>query len=97
MSQRNPLLTRREGTETVTGIDTDGSGDVTVTVSELRQIDEPNDVSAKAAGGYVANVQSVNGNEVTFRIFQGGGADSELTAVTGDSGVTDLWVHALGY
>jgi len=97
MSQRNPLLTQKTGTETVTGIDTDGSGDVVVTMSELRQIDEPNDVQAQAAGGYVANVQSVSGNEVTLRIFQGGGADTELSAITGGSGVTDLWVHALGY
>jgi len=97
MSQRNPLLDQRTGTETVTDIDTDASGDVIVTVSELREIEEPNDVSAQAAGGYVANVQSVSGNEVTFRIFQGGGADTELAPITGGSAVTDLWVHAVGY
>ena len=97
MSQRNPLLDQRTGTETVTDIDTDASGDVTVTVSELRQIDDPADVSAQAAGGYVANVQSVSGNEVTFRIYQGGGADTELAPITGSSGVTDLWVRAVGY
>lgn len=97
MSQRNPFLTRREGTETVTDIDTDASGDVTVTVDELRQIEEPNDATAQAAGGYVANVQSVDGNEVTFRIFQGGGSASELSAVADGTDVTDLWVRALGY
>lgn len=97
MSQRNPMVDERSATETVTGIDTDASGDVTVTVSELRQIESPNNVQAQAAGGYVANVQSVDGNDVTFRIYQGGGAASELSAVTGTTGVTDLWVHALGY
>lgn len=96
MSARNYFVDEQHATETVTGIDTDGNGDVNVTVGGLRQIESPNDVSAQTAGGYVANVQSVNGNGVTVRIFQGGGSASELSAVTDGTGVTDLWVHALG-
>lgn len=97
MSQRNTFVEERSARETVAGIDTNADGDVTVTVSELRQIESANDVQAQALGGYVANVQSVSGNEVTFRIYQGGGAGAELSAVTGTAGVTDLWVRAVGY
>lgn len=96
MSARNQFVDGQHATETVTGVDTDASGDVEVNVSDLRQIESPNDVSAQAAGGYVANVQSVSGNVVTVRIFQSAGAAAEMAAVTDGTGVTDLWVSAVG-
>jgi hypothetical protein len=97
MSATNPHTESFTASTTATGVDTDASGDAEVTVGDLRAIEHAADVDASAAGGYVANVQSVDGNTVTVRIFQGGGADAELSAVTGTNGVTDVHVRAEGY
>jgi hypothetical protein len=96
MTERNPLVQAKSASTTVTGVDTDGSGDVVVTVGGLRQIESSADVDAQAADGYVANVQSVDGNDVTVRIFESAGSAAALSAVTGGSGVTDLYVQAEG-
>ncbi len=97
MSATNPHTETHTASTTATGVNTDGNGDAQVTVGDLRSIEHPADVSASAAGGYVANVQSVDGNTVTVRVFQGGGADATLSPVTGTDGVTDVHVHAEGY
>jgi len=97
MSATNPHVETEHASTTATGVDTDASGDVVVTVSQLRNIESPADASANAAGGYVANVQSVSGNGVTVRIFQDAGAAGEMAAVTGTNGVTDVHVEATGY
>lgn len=97
MSTRNATTETRRDSATITGVDTDASGDVTVSLGALRHIESPGDANAQASGGYVANVQSVSGNEVTVRIFQSAGSEAELVAVTGGSGVTDLHVEAEGW
>ena len=96
MTERNPLVEARSASTTVTGVDTDGNGDVEVVVGGLREIESPADVDAQAADGYVANVQSVTGNSVTVRLFESAGSNAEMAAVTGGSGVTDLYVQAEG-
>lgn len=97
MSATNPHTESHTASTTAEAVDTDDNGDATVTVGELRAIEHPADVDASAAGGYVANVQSVDGNTVTVRVFQGGGADATLNPVTGTDGVTDVHVRAEGY
>ena len=72
-------------------IDTDSSGDVTLTIPYVKKIVEPS-VKATAEGGYVANVQSVSGNQVTIRIYQSAGSAGALAAVTSASDVTILHV-----
>jgi hypothetical protein len=96
MSTRNVFTEESRDTVSAMGVDTDGNGDTTLTFDGLRQIGGPPDVNVQAAGGYVANVQSVSGTQVTVRIHQGGGAATELAAVTGTNGVTDLWAEAVG-
>jgi hypothetical protein len=96
MANENRFVDTVTATEMATGVNTDGNGDAEVTVSDLSHIESPAYANAQAAGGYVANVQSVDGNTVTVRIYQGGGADTELSAVTGTDGVTDLHVRAEG-
>lgn len=97
MASTNPHTSANHASTTASAVDTDASGDTTVTVGELRHIDSAADVEASATGGYVANVQSVSGNEVTVRIFQSAGAAAEMAAVTGTADVTDLHVSAVGY
>lgn len=97
MSATNPHTETVSGSTTASSVDTDGSGDVDVSVGELRTIESAADAEASASGGYVANVQSVSGNTVTVRIYQGGGADATLNPVTGTADVTDVHVRAEGY
>lgn len=97
MSATNPHTESFTASTTASGVDTDASGDTEVTVGELRTIEHAADVDASAAGGYVANVQSVDGNTVTVRVFQSGGADATLNPVTDTAGVTDIHVRAEGY
>jgi len=97
MSATNPHVEAENASAVVTGVDTDASGDVVVTVSELRNIESPADATAQASGGYVANVQSVSGNDVTVRVFEDAGAAGEMSAVTGTAGVTDVHVRATGH
>ena len=96
MATRNTFTELNRDTVVDSGVDTDASGDTTVTFDGLREIDSPTDVEVQALGGYVANVQSVSGNKATVRIYQGGGADTELAAITGTNGVTDLHAEAVG-
>lgn len=96
MSATNPYTDTVHASTTSTGVETDGNGDVTVTVSDLRTIESAADVTASATGGYVANVQSVSGNQVTVRIFEDAGAAGALAPVTGTAGVTDVHVTAVG-
>jgi hypothetical protein len=94
---RNPHSDYHDAREVVTGVDTDGSGQFTLVFGDLRRIPGPEYVDAQAAGGYVVNCVSVTDNQATFEVFQGGGADSELAAVTGSNGVTDVHATAVGY
>lgn len=96
MTTRNAFVDEGHASTTVTGVDTDGSGDVTVTLSDLRHIEDPADVQAQATGGFTANVQSVSGNSVTVRIFESAGSAAAHAPVTSGSGVTDLHVSAVG-
>jgi len=96
MSVRNTHTDRVSGEETVTGVDTDASGQVVIAVAELRHIESTADAHAEAAGGYLANVDGVSGNDVTVTLYQASGTDTELAAVTGSSGVTDVTVSAEG-
>lgn len=95
-TQRNRFRSRDTATEAVAGIDTDGSGQFTHTFGGLRSISGPEAVDASAAGGYVINCVSVSGNQATFEVRNGGGADTELALVTGGSGVTDVHLRAEG-
>lgn len=97
MSATNPHTTSKESSTSSTSVDTDGSGDVTVTVGELRHIDHVADVDVSVSGGYVGSVQSVSGNDVTVRIFESAGSNAEMAAVTSGSDVTDVYVRAKGY
>lgn len=96
MSATNPHTETITATETAESVDTDASGDVTVPVGELRSIAHAADVDVSCPDGYVAAVQSVAGNEVTVRIYQGGGADATLNPVTGTADVTDVHIRAEG-
>lgn len=90
---------RTQATHTESSVDTDGSGDVTVTISDLREIENPEDVTVTATGGYTADVQSVSGKDVTIRVFHGdydATADGALIAATNLSGGPDLQITALG-
>ena len=77
-------------------VDTDGSGDVAIQIRGLRVV--------KAAipsmqGGYVAVQQSISGNVVTFRIFQGlygGGAAGPLDPVLSTNNIAAITVVAVG-
>lgn len=100
MSATNSFTETLTASTTASSVDTDGSGDTTVTVGELRTIESAADVEAQASGGYVAEVQSVNGNDVTVRVLEGNyGAASTgpLTAVASTADVCDISVKAEGY
>lgn len=95
----NPHAHKLEDTASATGVNTDASGDVTLTFNGLRKIDSQEDVSVEASGGYVCNVQSVSGNSATVRIFeapQGGTSSTSLVAVTSGTSVTDIHGRAFG-
>lgn len=96
MSSTNPHVALSRDTTTAVDVDTDASGDVTVTFGGLASIASVADVSVSATGGYTANVQSVSGNTATVRVFQGGGADTPLAAVASGTDVTTLEASALG-
>jgi len=97
MTSTNPHVEKLTASTTEVDVDTDGSGDVVVSVTELRNIESPADASASASGGYVANVQSVDGHDVTVRVFESAGSAAELSAVTGTTDLTDVHVKAEGY
>lgn len=98
MSLRNDHLGYRTEEENADAVDTDGNGQVTVSVRGLRRIESVNDVEVRTeASGYIANVDSVDGNEVTFTIYQGGGAATELASVDGAADVCDVTVVAKGW
>lgn len=94
----NAHVGRGYDSTTVTGVDTDGSGQFTVSFTALRTISGPEDVDASTTGGYVVNCVSVSGNTATFEVRQGHGgtAASELPLVTGGAGVTDVHASATG-
>lgn len=93
---RNLHRNYRNAHQEQAAVDTDGNGDVTITVSELRSIPSVAHVTAGASGGFVASVQSVSGNQVTVRIFQDAGAAGELAAVTNTADATDVHINATG-
>lgn len=94
---RNPFMDQQRTSQTVAAasVDTDASGDFSVQFGELRRIENKEDVTAQAEGGYVANVQSVTGNTATIRVYEGGGAAAELDAVNA-SNVTNVNATAHG-
>lgn len=75
----------REVSDEITGQDTDGSGDITYTFSSLKRIESKADVEVQAESGYVANVTSISGNQVTFRVFESAGSNAAMSAATGAS------------
>lgn len=97
MSVTNPHTNKVYASTTEEGVNTDADGDVEVTLGKLRTIEDAADASASASDGYVANVQSVDGNTVTVRVYESGADGSELAAVTDSDGVTDVHVKAFGY
>ena len=96
MSLTNPHVDKVHDSTTASAVDTDGNGDTVVTLSGLRSVASPADATAQAAGGYVAGVQGVSGNEVTVRIYQEGDSGGALVPVTGAADVTDVHVQADG-
>lgn len=100
MTRTTNVFTDRTSTSMLEqSVDTDGNGDVTVTVGGLREIEGEEDVSVEADAGFVAGVQSVDGNSVTIRVYQGdygAGAAGPLVPITGTNGVTDLRITAVG-
>ena len=80
-------------------VDTDSSGDITITFGHLRHIVEDS-VKVSLEGGYVANVISVSGNTATVRIYQGDydqSSDAALAAVASGSDIAILHAEALGW
>ena len=86
-------------TLTASEVDTDASGDITITFPHLRQIIEDS-VDIKLEAGYVANVVSVSGNTATVRIYQGDydqSADAPLAAVASGTDIAILHASAVGW
>lgn len=100
----NTQVERRTDSKTLQDVDTSASGNINgesgtvgVVLDDLREIESPADVTVSAYGGYSCSVRSVDGNEVTVRLFYGGGAGAELDAVSSGTDVTDVHFHAEGY
>ena len=108
MAITNPFTEKTLVSQTVTAVDTDGSGDVDgydyegdslsqeIVVEELRHIESPADVSVQASGGYVANCIGVSGNTITVRLFESAGSNASMSAVASGTDVTDLHIQAKG-
>jgi len=96
MTVRNPTTELNRDSVTVSGVDTDASGNVVITIDGIRDVESAADAYAYADGGFVANVQSVDGADVTVRLFEGDGTAGPLVAVTDGTGVTDVSVAAEG-
>ena len=81
-------------------VDTDGSGDVVITIPELRRINGCVATVSQPAG-YVANMHTISGNTVKVRVFQeqndGKGAGVPLVAVLNANNVAALQLIAEGY
>ena len=77
-------------------VDTDASGDITVTIGDAKRIYA---AIMQIEGGYVANLTGVSGNQATFRVFKekndGGGATA-LVAHTSANNIADATVIAFG-
>lgn len=97
MSSNSDVGSSLSDSRTVTGVDTDGSGQVQITMGSLRQIEHVADVDASATGGYVANPVSVSGNTVTLEIYESAGSNAEMAVVASTNGVTDIHIRAEGY
>ena len=94
----NRYAAERRADEYVAGIDTDANGQVSVTLTDLKQLESAADVSAHATGGYVVTPVSVSDNVVTLEVRASAGtAGDPLPLVTGGAGVTDVRVSAVGY
>lgn len=92
---RNPhTRSSRVATLSQDNVDTDGSGDFTLTFTDLREIPSIDDVSVQAEGGYVANPQSVSGNTVTVRLYESAGSAAALAANTSGTDVTNVNARA---
>jgi len=74
---------------------TNGSGDISQEVPDLKRIESKADVSVQAEGGYTANVRSVTGNSVTFRVFESAGSSAAHSASTSTSVTYNI--YAEGY
>jgi hypothetical protein len=97
MSGTNHYTDLTVGTAEATNVDTDASGQTTVTVSELKAIEDPTDVRAYASGGYLVNVMSVSDQDVTVEVRASAGTSgTELPLVTSGTDVTDVYVVAEG-
>jgi len=97
MSGTNHYTDLTVGTAEATDVDTDASGQTTVTVSELKLIEDPTDVRAYASGGYLVNVMSVSDQDVTVEVRASEGTSgNELPLVTDGTDVTDVYVVAEG-
>jgi len=81
-----------------TDVDTDASGDLTVTFANLRRIDERS-VEITLEAGYEGHVQSVSGNQATVRIYYydyDAVADGAAIADTSDTDISILHGRASG-
>jgi len=96
MTIRNAGVMAVQESVVASSVDTDGSGQTVVTLGGLRQIESPADATAQAAGGYMANVVGVDGNDVTVEVRENASAAGEFPLVTDTSDVTDLHVNAEG-
>lgn len=83
-----------------TSVDTDASGDFTLTFDDLRVIESKADVTVHAEGGFQVSPRSVSGNTVTFRVFQydyDAAADGAAIAHTSATDVTAVNATAKGH
>lgn len=75
-------------------VDTDGSGDATISIPELRIVKS---VQASAQGGYKAELQSISGKTVKIRIFDYPATNTVATAKTSTTDVCVVNILAVGY
>jgi len=77
-------------------VDSYTTGGNTVDISDLVQIEER--LSVSASGGYVAGIDSVDGNTVTYKLYDQTGADGDpLDEVESLNTTIDVTVAAKGF
>lgn len=101
---RNVGMQKKSVTVEATNVDFSTGASASVTIPELRSIENVEDVSAQAYGtgdadaneGYAVRCTAVSGNSVTLHAYQGGGAGAPLD----DAAVADVdhvLITARGY
>lgn len=97
MAIRNNDVTLDHDSKLITGVDTDGNGEFTVSLTNLRRVRGLQDVSASASGGYVANPVASTENTVTVRLYSEAGAAGAMAPVAAGADVTDVVVEGRGW